>query len=131
MSMEGRDANHLGPALAGSMIAPEVVDDGKKEIVDSSVAAGSFKTLAAALKAVDLIDVLESDGPFTVLASSDEAFAKLPEGTVALLMKFEDEEKPVAVLRYHVIPGKAMAADVVNLAGRRSGTPRGARPRFA
>ena len=86
-----------------------------KDIVDTAVSAGSFKTLAAALKAADLIETLKGDGPFTVFAPTDKAFAKLPEGTVADLLKPENKAKLVAVLTYHVVPGKVMAADVVKL----------------
>jgi len=90
-------------------------DAPKKDIVDTAVGAGSFKTLAAALKAADLIDTLKGKGPFTVFAPTDEAFAKLPAGTVESLLKPENKEKLIAVLTYHVVPGKVMAADVVKL----------------
>ncbi len=90
-------------------------DAPKKDIVDTAVGAGSFKTLAAALKAADLIETLKGKGPFTVFAPTDDAFAKLPEGTVAELLKPENKKKLVAVLTYHVVPGKVMAADVVKL----------------
>jgi uncharacterized surface protein with fasciclin (FAS1) repeats len=86
-----------------------------KDIVDTAVSASNFKTLAAALKAADLIETLKGDGPFTVFAPTDAAFAKLPEGTVADLLKPENKAKLVAVLTYHVVPGKVMAADVVKL----------------
>jgi len=86
-----------------------------KDIVDTAVEAGSFKTLAAALKAGGLIEALKSDGPFTVFAPTDEAFAKLPEGTVAELLKPENKDKLVAILKYHVVAGKVAAADVVKL----------------
>ena len=86
-----------------------------KDIVDTAVAAGSFKTLAAALKAADLVDTLKGAGPFTVLAPTDEAFAKLPSGTVEMLLKPENKAKLVKILTYHVIPAKAMAADVVKM----------------
>ena len=76
---------------------------------------GSFKTLAAALKAGGLIEALKSEGPFTVFAPTDEAFAKLPEGTVAELLKPENKDKLVAILKYHVVAGKVTAADVVKL----------------
>ena len=89
-----------------------------KDIVDTAVAAGSFKTLVAAVKAADLVETLKSEGPFTVLAPTDEAFAKLPAGTVANLLKPENKAKLVALLTYHVIPSKAMAADVVKLDGK-------------
>ena len=86
-----------------------------KDIVDTAVAAGSFKTLAAALKAADLVDTLKGKGPFTVFAPTDEAFKKLPEGTVESLLKPENKKKLVAILTYHVVPGKVMAKDVVKL----------------
>ena len=86
-----------------------------KDIVDTAVAAGSFKTLAAALKAGELIDALKSKGPFTVFAPTDEAFAKLPAGTVEMLLKPENREKLVAVLKYHVVSGKVMSDQVVKL----------------
>ena len=83
------------------------------DIVETAVAAGSFKTLAAALGAADLVDALKGDGPFTVFAPTDEAFAKLPAGTVEALLK--DKEKLTAILTYHVVAGKVAAADVVKL----------------
>lgn len=86
-----------------------------KDIVDTAVAAGSFKTLAAALKAGGLIDALKGPGPFTVFAPTDEAFAKLPKGTVETLLKPENKDKLVAILKYHVVSGKVQAADVVKL----------------
>ena len=90
----------------------------EKDVVDTAVAAGSFKTLVAAVKAAGLVDTLKGEGPFTVLAPTDEAFAKLPEGTVESLLKPENKEKLIAILTYHVIPGKAVAADVVKLDGQ-------------
>ena len=89
-----------------------------KDIVETAMAAGQFKTLCAAVKAADLAETLKGDGPFTVLAPTDEAFAKLPDGTVEMLLKPENKAKLVAVLTYHVIPSKAMAADVVKLDGK-------------
>ncbi|MFI5070668.1 MAG: fasciclin domain-containing protein [Terriglobales bacterium] len=86
-----------------------------KDIVDTAVAAGSFKTLAAALQAAGLVDTLKSKGPFTVFAPTDAAFAKLPAGTVEELLKPESKEKLVAILTYHVVPGKVLAADVTKL----------------
>jgi len=83
-----------------------------KDIVDTAVAAGSFKTLAAAVTAAGLIETLKSAGPFTVFAPSDAAFAKLPAGTVADLVKPENKAKLAAILTLHVMPGKVMAADV-------------------
>jgi uncharacterized surface protein with fasciclin (FAS1) repeats len=86
-----------------------------KDIVDTAVAAGSFKTLAAALQAAGLVDTLKGPGPFTVFAPTDDAFAKLPAGTVDNLLKPENKEKLVAILTYHVVPGKVMAAQVTQL----------------
>ena len=86
-----------------------------KDIVDTAVAAGSFKTLAAALQAAGLVDTLKGKGPFTVFAPTDEAFAKLPAGTVEDLLKPENKEKLVAILTYHVVPGKVSAAQVTKM----------------
>ena len=83
-----------------------------KDIVDTAVAAGSFNTLVAAVKAAGLVDTLKSTGPFTVFAPTDEAFAKLPAGTVESLL--QDKEKLSGILTYHVVAGKLMAADVVS-----------------
>lgn len=85
------------------------------DIVDTAVSAGTFKTLAAALGAAELVDTLKGKGPFTVFAPSDEAFAKLPKGTVENLLKPENKEKLKAVLLLHVVPGSVLAADVVKL----------------
>lgn len=87
----------------------------EKDIVDTAVAAGNFKTLAAALDAAGLVATLKGEGPFTVFAPTDEAFAQLPAGTVEDLLKPENKEKLTAVLTYHVVPGKVMAADVTKL----------------
>jgi uncharacterized surface protein with fasciclin (FAS1) repeats len=81
-----------------------------KDIVDTAVGAGSFKTLATALGAAGLVDTLKGKGPFTVFAPTDEAFAKIPKADLDALLK--DKVKLVAVLTYHVVPGKVMAADV-------------------
>jgi uncharacterized surface protein with fasciclin (FAS1) repeats len=102
--------------LMFAMVATTVrAEEAKKDIVDTAVAAGSFKTLAAALKAAGLVDTLKGAGPFTVFAPTDEAFAKLPPGTVENLLKPENKEKLVAVLTYHVVAGKAMAKDVAGM----------------
>jgi uncharacterized surface protein with fasciclin (FAS1) repeats len=92
----------------------------EKNIVDTAVEAGKFKTLAAALGAAGLVDAVKGPGPFTVFAPSDEAFAKLPKGTVETLLKPENKEKLKAILTYHVVPGKVMAKDVVNVKGAKS-----------
>ncbi len=83
------------------------------DIVDTAVSAGSFKTLVTAVKAAGLVETLKSAGPFTVFAPTDEAFAKLPAGTVASLLK--DPEALKKILTYHVVAGKVMASDVVKL----------------
>jgi uncharacterized surface protein with fasciclin (FAS1) repeats len=87
----------------------------EKDIVDTAVAAGQFNTLAAALEAAGLVDTLKGDGPFTVFAPTDAAFAKLPAGTVESLLKPENRDQLVAILTYHVVPGTVKAADVVKL----------------
>jgi uncharacterized surface protein with fasciclin (FAS1) repeats len=87
----------------------------EKDIVDTAVGAGSFKTLVAAVQAAELVDTLKGEGPFTVFAPTDDAFAKLPEGTIDELLKPENKEKLQAILTYHVVAGKVMAADVVKL----------------
>lgn len=92
----------------------------KKDIVDTAVAAGSFNTLVAAVKAAGLVDTLKGDGPFTVFAPTDEAFAKLPAGTVESLLKPENKAKLAAILTYHVVPGKVNAKDVVKLSSATS-----------
>lgn len=85
------------------------------DIVDVAVAAGKFNTLAAALEAAGLVATLKSDGPFTVFAPTDAAFAKLPAGTLDTLLKPENKDQLTAILTYHVVAGKVMAADVVKL----------------
>ena len=83
-----------------------------KDIVDTAAKAGQFNTLVAAVKAAGLVDTLKGDGPFTVFAPTDEAFSKLPAGTVENLLKPENKDKLVAVLTYHVVPGKVMSSDI-------------------
>jgi len=87
----------------------------EKDIVDTAVSAGEFKTLAAALGTAGLVDTLKGAGPFTVFAPTDAAFAKLPAGTVENLLKPENKDQLTAILTYHVVAGKVMAADVVKL----------------
>jgi len=87
----------------------------QKDIVETAVNAGQFKTLAAALGAAKLVTTLKGSGPFTVFAPTDAAFAKLPAGTVENLLKPENKDQLVAILTYHVVPGRVMAADVVKL----------------
>ena len=86
--------------------------DMKKDIVDTAVEAGSFETLVAAVQAAGLVDTLKGDGPFTVFAPTDEAFAALPEGTVEELLKPENVDQLTAILTYHVVPGKVMSGDL-------------------
>lgn len=88
-------------------------DKTEKDIVDTAVAAGQFETLVTAVKAAGLVEALKGDGPFTVFAPTDAAFAKLPKGTVEALLK--DKEKLAKILKYHVVVGKVMAADAVKL----------------
>src|SRR5580765_478191 len=102
-------------SVTGNALAAE-----KKDIVDTAVAAGNFKTLAAALQAGGLVETLKGPGPFTVFAPTDEAFAKLPAGTVEELLKPENKEKLVAILTYHVVPAKAMAKDVAGMSSAKT-----------
>lgn len=110
-------------SLASIFIATVVFSSGsiashhgmKKDVVDVAIESGKFNTLVAAVQAAGLVDTLKADGPFTVFAPTDEAFSKLPEGTVEMLLKPENKDKLVAVLTYHVVGGKVEAADVVKL----------------
>lgn len=103
----------LALALSLSLSPAAFADAPKADIVDTAVGAGSFKTLAKALTEAGLVDTLKGKGPFTVFAPTDEAFAKLPKGTVEALLK--DKKKLTAVLTYHVVAGKVMAADAAKL----------------
>lgn len=87
----------------------------KQDIVDTAVGAGDFQTLVAAVQAAELVETLKGEGPFTVFAPTDEAFAKLPDGTVETLLLPENKDQLIAILTYHVVPGKVTAADVVKL----------------
>ena len=108
-------------ALVGMMTATSPVRaQHTKDIVDTAVAAGSFTTLAKALTAADLVATLKGPGPFTVFAPTDEAFAKLPAGTLENLLKPENKAMLRRVLTYHVVPGKVMAADVVKLSSAKA-----------
>jgi uncharacterized surface protein with fasciclin (FAS1) repeats len=101
-------------AAVAVLAAPSALRAGNhKDIVDTAVAAGSFKTLATALKAAGLIDTLKGPGPFTVFAPTDEAFAKIPKADLDALLA--DKAKLTKVLTYHVVRGKVMAADVVKI----------------
>ena len=92
-----------------------IAEDAQMDIVDTAVSAGQFQTLAAALAAADLVDTLKGDGPFTVFAPTDEAFAKLPEGTVESLLQEENLDQLTAILTYHVVAGSVTAEQVVGL----------------
>ncbi len=109
--------NHLKRILGTAAIAIGMVAAAASaraaDIVDTAAAAGSFDTLVAAVKAAGLVDTLKGPGPFTVFAPTDDAFAKLPEGTVESLLLPENKEKLVAILAYHVVPGKVTASDIV------------------
>ena len=100
----------LALTAATAFAMPAFAQD--KDIVDTAVANGSFNTLAAALTAAGLVETLKGEGPFTVFAPTDAAFAALPAGTVEDLLKPENKDKLVAILTYHVVPGKVMAADL-------------------
>ena len=102
-------------ALLGLAIGGVSARAAGNDIVDTAVSAGQFKTLAAALDAAGLVETLKGPGPFTVFAPTDEAFAKLPAGTVENLLKPENKDQLAAILTYHVVSGKVMAADVVKL----------------
>lgn len=94
--------------LAGGAMAQDTTSD----IVDTAVAAGDFTTLIAAIQAADLVDALKGEGPFTVFAPTDAAFAALPEGTVDTLLKPENKDQLVSILTYHVVPGAVMSSDL-------------------
>ena len=99
-------------ALVLTAAAPPVARAEGRDIVGTAAAAGSFKTLAQALESADLVGTLEGEGPFTVFAPTDEAFAKLPAGTLENLLEPENRDKLRRVLTYHVVPGRVMASDV-------------------
>jgi uncharacterized surface protein with fasciclin (FAS1) repeats len=99
-------------AVAAIPLAFGAVAAKAADIVDTAVSAGQFNTLVTAVKAAGLVDTLKGDGPFTVFAPTDEAFAKLPAGTVEDLLKPENKDQLVAILTYHVVPGKIMSADI-------------------
>lgn len=96
------------------------MDNEKKDIIDTAIDAGSFDTLITTLKAADLVSTLKEDGPFTLFAPTDRAFAKLPAGTLALLFKAENKGNLQSMLTAHIIPAQAMATDVVNWAEART-----------
>jgi len=98
-------------AAGGALFAAPAPSD--ENIVEIAVGAGNFETLVAAVQAAGLVETLSGEGPFTVFAPTDEAFAKLPAGTIEALLA--DKEQLTAILTYHVVAGKVMASDVVNL----------------
>lgn len=102
-------------ALVASPLAVGAMAAKAADIVDTAVSAGSFETLVTAVKAAGLVDTLKSDGPFTVFAPTDDAFAKLPEGALADLLKPGKRDRLRSILTYHVVPGRVMAEDVVEL----------------
>ncbi|MEM7810907.1 MAG: fasciclin domain-containing protein [Planctomycetota bacterium] len=105
-------ASHVPAGVAATAVSAAPA---AKDIVDTAVEAGSFKTLVAAVQAAGLVDTLKSPGPFTVFAPTDEAFAKLDPAVLESLLQPENKEKLVAILTYHVVAGKVLAADVVKL----------------
>lgn len=107
-------------AICSIAMAAPTKNSGDKDIVDTAVAAGSFQTLAKALQAADLVGTLKGPGPFTVFAPTDEAFAKLPAGTLDELLKPENKEKLRAVLTYHVVAGKVTSAKVAALSSAKT-----------
>lgn len=102
-------------ALLTSPLAAGHHEQHGKDIVDTAVSAGSFQTLVSAVQAAGLVDALKGDGPLTVFAPTDEAFSKLPEGTLDSLLQPENREKLTAILTYHVVPGRVMVGDVSSL----------------
>ena len=110
----------LALVLCCLMVTATVTYAQEKDIVDTAVGAGSFNTLVAAVKAAGLVDTLKGPGPFTVFAPTDDAFKKLPPGTVEDLLKPENKAKLTAILTYHVVPGKKMAAEVVKMKSLKS-----------
>ncbi len=102
----------IGAAILALVALPAAADSYSKTIVDVAGEAGTFKTLLAAADAADLVEALQADGPLTVFAPTDEAFAKLPEGTVDSLLQPENKEKLVSILTLHVVSGKVMSTDL-------------------
>jgi uncharacterized surface protein with fasciclin (FAS1) repeats len=104
----------ISAVIVGTALFAAPAHASEPDIVDTAVAAGGFKTLVAAVQAADLVDTLKGPGPFTVFAPTDEAFAKLPAGTVQDLLKPENKAQLVKVLTYHVLPGKVMSTDLAD-----------------
>ncbi|HUV65886.1 MAG TPA: fasciclin domain-containing protein [Sedimentisphaerales bacterium] len=119
--MRSRNVKQLATWLSACLLAIFVLAGcgaktiPEKDIVDTAVAAGDFNTLVAAVKAAELVETLKGEGPYTVFAPTDGAFAKLPDGTLDSLLKPENKAKLAGILTYHVVAGKVMAADVVTM----------------
>jgi uncharacterized surface protein with fasciclin (FAS1) repeats len=130
MSSTEKEMSQMNRIKGGVMAAMLVIctiavaapkdNTGNQDIVDTAVEAGSFQTLAKALQAADLVDTLKGPGPFTVFAPTDEAFAKLPAGTLDDLLKPENKDKLRAILAYHVVAGKVPSAKVVTLSSAKT-----------
>jgi uncharacterized surface protein with fasciclin (FAS1) repeats len=110
-----RNVTATSALVLGLALSATAVHAADKDIIAVATEAGTFNTLAAALGAAGLVETLQGEGPFTVFAPTDEAFAKLPAGTVEELLKPENKDKLTAILTYHVVPGKVMAADAMGL----------------
>jgi uncharacterized surface protein with fasciclin (FAS1) repeats len=108
-ALVGLSSAHAGSCGSHAEQKPQM------DIVDTAVGAGAFNTLVAAVKAAGLVETLKGEGPFTVFAPTDEAFAALPAGTLESLLKAENKDQLIAILTYHVVPAKVMAADVKNM----------------
>ena len=113
-SCQSSDAVAVDHPATAQMVAHQEVEE-TPDIVDTAASLKDFSTLVAAVKAAGLVDALKGEGPFTVFAPTNDAFAKLPEGTVETLLKPENKQKLTDILLYHVVPGKVLAADVVTL----------------
>ncbi len=114
---------HSNVTLAGNQGQGSAMNTEAKDIVATAISAGSFKTLVAAVQAAGLVETLQGAGPFTVFAPNDEAFAKVPKATLDALLA--DKAKLAAVLTYHVVAGKVMAADAIKLDGKEAATVNG------
>jgi uncharacterized surface protein with fasciclin (FAS1) repeats len=113
--MKSKIAYFAGAVAAALTVAVSGAHAAEADLVDTAVASGQFQTLAAAIEAAGLVETLKGPGPFTIFAPTDEAFAKLPEGTVETLLLPENKDQLIAILTYHVVPGEVTAAQVVGL----------------
>lgn len=118
----------IGTATLAMLAGAAIAQDAKMDIVDTAVAAGDFTTLVAAVKAAGLVDTLKGEGPFTVFAPTDAAFAALPEGTVEMLLMPENKDQLVSILTYHVVPRAVMSSDLTE--GMTAATVQGATVTF-